>query len=277
MTKQELTEQILRKQSYLCIGLDTDLNKIPSHLRHEKYPLVAFNKQIIDATAEYTIAYKLNTAFYEAQGAKGWESMQRTLELIPKNILTIADAKRGDIGNTCDMYAQAFFEALTFDAITLSPYMGKDSLEPFLKYENKWLILLVLTSNESSIDFQFLPLQNGNLLYEQVLTQAQKWANFERLMFVVGATQSESIAKVRKLAPLNFLLIPGIGTQGGDLEAVSKHGFNADIGILVNVSRAVIYASKDKTFAQTAKKEAQNLQALMQNYLEKYYFTHYSV
>jgi orotidine-5'-phosphate decarboxylase len=271
MNRSQLFDQIKNKESYLCVGLDTDLEKIPSHLLKEKDPVFEFNKQIIDATHQYTVAYKPNLAFYEALGVAGWESLQKTLEYIPKDIFTIADAKRGDIGNTSSLYAKAFFEHLTFDSITVAPYMGEDSVKPFLKFKDKWVILLAHTSNIGAADFQLIESKaTGRRLYEEVLIRAQTWGSADQLMFVVGATQADKIEEIRKLAPENFFLVPGIGAQGGDLELVSKAGLNKQCGLLVNSSRGIIYASADKNFASAAKREAEKVQQEMKVCLDKY-------
>ncbi len=271
MNRTELFQQIKSKKSYLCVGLDTDLDKIPKHLLSEKDPVFEFNKQIIDATYKYSIAYKPNLAFYEALGLKGWESLQKTLEYIPKEIFTIADAKRGDIGNTSSLYAKAFFEQLSFDSVTVAPYMGEDSVKPFLKFKNKWVILLAHTSNIGATDFQLIESKiSGRRLYEEVLIRAQTWGTPDQLMFVVGATQADKIEAIRKLAPNNFFLVPGIGTQGGDLELVSKVGMNKECGLIVNSARAIIYASPEKDFAQAAEREAKKVKEDMELYLEKY-------
>jgi orotidine-5'-phosphate decarboxylase len=275
MTKKELFEQIKKKQSYLCVGLDTDINKIPAHLRTSKDPVFEFNKAIIDATADYAVAYKPNIAFYEALGSKGWESLQKTIEYIPKENFTIADAKRGDIGNTSGLYAKAFFDkeasGLDFDSITVAPYMGEDSVTPFLKYEGKWVILLALTSNEGSYDFQRIEEQgSGNKLFEKVIRKSQEWATPEQLMYVVGATRADMLTEIRKLAPYHFLLVPGVGAQGGSLEEVSKYGMNRECGLLVNSARGIIYASSGTDFATAAGSAAKELQLEMKEYLEKY-------
>lgn len=273
MTKQQLFEQITKKNSYLCVGLDTDIKKIPSHLLKEKDPIFEFNRQIIDATAEYAVAYKPNIAFYEALGARGWESLQRTIEYIPKECFTIADAKRGDIGNTSGLYARTFFDksssGLDFDSVTVAPYMGSDSVMPFLEFEGKWVILLALTSNAGGDDFQQLSVGDKHL-FEQVILTSQKWADSERMMYVVGATKADKLLKIRELAPEHFLLVPGVGAQGGSLEEVSKYGMNKQCGLLVNSSRAIIYASSDEDFAQVAAKEAQVVQQEMEKYLQMY-------
>lgn len=270
MTSNELLEQIRKKRSYLCVGLDTDINKIPSHLRSEPDPVFAFNKAIIDATAPFCVAYKPNIAFYEAMGPRGWESLEKTLSYIPQDIFTIADAKRGDIGNTSGLYARTFFEYLNFDAVTVAPYMGADSVTPFLAYEGKWVILLAHTSNEGSQDFQLLESGSGRKLYEEVLIRSQQWSGPDRMMYVVGATQADKIASIRKLVPDHFFLVPGIGAQGGDLRAVSEKGMNAQCGLLVNSSRAIIYASSGTDFAVAAGNEAQKVQQEMDQYLQQY-------
>ena len=269
MTKKELTRQIFERSTYLCVGLDTDVQKIPAHLRREKDPVFAFNRQVIDATYAYTVAYKPNIAFYEAMGASGWDSLARTVEYIPDEIFTIADAKRGDIGNTSGLYAKAFFETMDFDAITVAPYMGADSVTPFLKYPGKWVILLVHTSNPGSEDFQNLTV-GDKLLYEQVMEKAKAWCGAEQMMFVVGATQAEKFAAIRRLADDYFFLVPGVGAQGGSLDKVSQLGLTHQGGLLVNSSRSIIYASDGKDFAQQAGKEAKKMQQEMQRYLELY-------
>lgn len=271
MNRKQLFDHIQQKQTYLCVGLDTDLDKIPKHLLSEKDPVFEFNKQIIDATHQHCVAYKPNLAFYEALGSKGWESLQKTLEYIPKDIFTIADAKRGDIGNTSSLYAKAFFEQLNFDSITVAPYMGEDSVKPFLKFKDKWVILLAHTSNIGAADFQLIESKaNGRRLYEEVMLRAQSWGGSDQLMFVVGATQADKIESIRKLAPDYFFLVPGIGAQGGDLELVSKFGMNKQCGLLVNSARAIIYASTEKDFAQAAKREAEKVSEEMKIYLNKY-------
>ena len=269
MTKQELIQEIRRKKSFLCIGLDPDLNKIPKHLLDTEDPIFEFNKAIIDATNEYCVAYKPNTAFYEAYGVKGWQSLEKTINYIPKNCFIIADAKRGDIGNTSSYYAKTFFETLPCDAVTVAPYMGSDSVQPFLEHENKWVILLALTSNKGSYDFQFKELE-GKKLYAQVIEKAKEWGTSEQLMFVVGATRAEEIAEVRKLAPDNFFLVPGVGAQGGSLEDVVKYGANSKCGLLVNSSRGIIFAGDDEHFAIAAKKEALKIQSEMALYVQRY-------
>lgn len=271
MNRSELFQQITKKSSYLCIGLDTDLEKIPRYLLTEEDPIFEFNKQIIDATHDLCIAYKPNLAFYEALGSKGWRSLERTLEYIPKGIFTIADAKRGDIGNTSKLYARAFFDSMDFDAITVAPYMGADSVTPFLGFPDKWVILLAHTSNTGSSDFQLIESQSsGKKLYEEVILKAQQWASPDQLMFVVGATQSDKIGSIRALAPESFFLVPGVGAQGGDLEQTSRFGMNKQCGLIVNSSRAIIYASSDIDFAARAREEAQKVQREMAACLEKY-------
>lgn len=266
MNRNELVEQIRSKKSYLCVGLDTNLSKIPPHLLQHEDPVFEFNKCIIDATHDLCVSYKLNTAFYEASGVKGWQSLEKTLNYIPKNIFTIADAKRGDIGNTSTQYAKAFFETMSFDSITVAPYMGKDSVQPFLEFANKWTIVLALTSNEGAFDFQTLDVNDGKV-FETVLRKVSEWGNPENLMFVVGATKAEQLSQIRNIVPNHFLLIPGVGTQGGSLADVSKFGMNNDIGILVNVSRQVIYAGNDENFAIKAREAALVLQQEMATYL----------
>lgn len=269
MDRNELFQQILNKKSFLCVGLDTDIKKIPTHLLDLEDPVYEFNKRIIDATSELCVAYKPNIAFYEAMGAKGWETLQKTLDYIPKNIFTIADAKRGDIGNTSGLYARAFFEQMSFDSVTVSPYMGSDSVKPFLTYEQKWVILLALTSNKGSEDFQLLETPEGKL-YEQVLKKSSEWGTLDELMYVVGATNASYIENIRKIIPDHFLLVPGVGAQGGDMEAISKAGMNSKCGLLVNASRSIIYASNGENFADAAKQEATKLQQEMASYLDKY-------
>lgn len=273
MTYEALFEQISQKKSYLCIGLDTDIRKIPAHLNKAADPVFEFNKQIIDATADFCVSYKPNIAFYEASGVSGWESLQKTIEYIPKSHFTIADAKRGDIGNTSGLYARTFFDpsasGLDFDAVTVAPYMGSDSVTPFLEFENKWVILLALTSNPGSGDFQRLEV-DGKPLYEHVLKTSQTWAGPDRMMYVVGATQAAEFEKIRTIIPDHFLLVPGVGAQGGNLEELSRFGMNKHCGLLVNASRSIIYAGNGVDFAQKAKQEAQLLQQEMAVYLDKY-------
>jgi len=271
LTTAQLTQQIQLKKSFLCIGLDVDLNKIPKHLIKTEDPIFEFNKAIIDATHDLCVSYKPNTAFYEACGLKGWQSLEKTINYINQNypeIFTIADAKRGDIGNTSSMYAKAFLEDLNFDSVTVAPYMGKDSVEPFLAFENKHTILLALTSNEGAFDFQTLAL-NGKKLYEQVLETSKSWKNAENLMYVVGATKAEYFAEIRKIVPDSFLLVPGVGAQGGNLQDVCKYGMNDQIGLLINSSRGIIYASNQEDFAQKAREEAMKLQGEMEIILSK--------
>lgn len=267
MTRQELIAQIKAKQSFLCVGLDTDPARIPAHLLHEEDPVFAFNKAIIDATKEYAVAYKPNIAFYECMGPKGWESLRKTIEYIPDNCFVIADAKRGDIGNTSSYYAKTFFEYLQCDAVTVAPYMGEDSVTPFQDYVGKWVILLALTSNKGALDFQFMTDINGEELYKRVLKKSAKWGTDENLMYVVGATRAEGIGEVRKLVPNHFFLVPGVGAQGGSLEDVAHYGWNKDCGLLVNASRSILYASTGTDFAEKAALEAQELQQQMQKIL----------
>jgi orotidine-5'-phosphate decarboxylase len=266
MTKQELISQINQKNSFLCVGLDTDITKIPQHLLSEEDPVFAFNKAIIDATKNYCVSYKINTAFYESMGVAGWQSFIKTIEYIPKDIFIIADAKRGDIGNTSAQYAKAFFETMPCDAITVAPYMGRDSVQPFLDFTNHWTIVLGLTSNEGAKDFQLTKIDNS-YLYEQVLSTVASWGTDENLMFVIGATQAIELSNVRKILPNHFLLIPGVGAQGGSLEDVYRFGKTKDTGLLVNASRAVIYASSGEDFAEqagiVAKEYAEQMKGLM--------------
>ena len=270
MTIEKIYEQIKQKKSFLCIGLDTDIDKIPKYLGKEKLPLFEFNKQIIDATHHLAVAYKPNTAFYEAYGIKGWKSLKKTINYIKNNypeIFTIADAKRGDIGNTSTHYAKAFFDELNFDSITVAPYMGSDSVEPFLAFADKFTILLALTSNVGGLDFQVLKDENGITLYEKVIQKSLNWKNSDQLMYVIGATRPEYFKKIRKIIPDHFLLVPGIGAQGGSLQEVCKYGLNKDIGLLINSSRGIIYASNKKDFAQKAKEKALELQREMKAYI----------
>ena len=267
MTREELFQQIQRKRSFLCVGLDTDIRKIPTHLLDEEDPVFEFNKQIIDATKDLCVAYKPNIAFYESMGVKGWESLQKTLDYIPNEIFTIADAKRGDIGNTSKMYARTFFVEMDFDSVTIAPYMGSDSVKPFLDFEGKWAIVLALTSNEGGLDFQMIEDNNGVPIYQKVLSTIQNWG--ENIMFVVGATRAEMLSQVRSLAPDSFLLVPGVGAQGGSLEEVAENGLNEYCGLLVNSSRGIIYASSDERFADEARKKAMELQQKMELQLVK--------
>lgn len=265
MNRLELFQQIKNKKSYLCVGLDTDIEKIPSHLLSTEDPIYEFNKAIIDATKEFCVAYKPNLAFYEALGIKGWESLKKTIDYIPNDCLIIADAKRGDIGNTSALYAKAFFNELKADAVTVAPYMGKDSVTPFLNFENKWVIVLALTSNEGAKDFQTSLLSESNTpLYEKVMRSVKEWGTEDQIMFVVGATRAEQFAHVRSIAPSNFFLVPGVGAQGGDLQAISKAGFNDQCGLLVNSSRQIIYASNQSDFAIKAEEEAKKVQQEME-------------
>lgn len=261
MTYESLFKIIQKKKSFLCIGLDTDINKIPKHLLQTEDPVFEFNKAIIDATHDMTVAYKPNIAFYESLGPKGWESLAKTvnhIRNITDEIFLIADAKRGDIGNTSAMYAKTFFETYDFDAITVAPYMGKDSISPFLSFEDKWSIILALTSNPGAADFQYcMDKDSGEKLFEKVLTTAQNWATKDQIMFVVGATKAESLTEIRKVAPDHFLLVPGVGAQGGSLHEVAKYGMNKHCGLLVNSSRGIIYASNDKDFAEAARKSTE--------------------
>ena len=271
MTKQELIQQINEKKSFLCVGLDTDIKKIPAHLLDTEDPIFEFNRQIIDATAPYCIAYKPNLAFYECGGLKGWIAFEKTISYRKKNYpnhIIIADAKRGDIGNTSKMYARAFFEEMNVDALTIAPYMGEDSVTPFLGYEGKWVILLALTSNKGSQDFQ-LTCDNGTRLFEKVIKKSQEWANDENMMYVVGATQGQMFEDIRKIAPNHFLLVPGVGAQGGSLEEVCKYGMIPhDCGLIVNSSRAIIYADSTERFAEVAGEKAKEVQQQMAELLK---------
>jgi len=268
MNRDYLIHQIKEKESYLCVGLDTDIEKIPAYLKSRTDAVFEFNKQIIDATADLCVAYKINTAFYEALGAKGWEAMEKTVQYIPSTHFKIADAKRGDIGNTSFQYAKAFFETLPFDAITVAPYMGSDSVKPFLNYADKWAIVLGLTSNEGSKDFEQLRVDK-NYLFEEVIKKTAEWGTQNNLMFVIGATKAFEIASIRKIIPNHFLLIPGVGAQGGSLEEVSKFGMNKDCGLLVNASRAIIYGGTNENFAEKARAVAVQYQTEMKSYLSR--------
>jgi orotidine-5'-phosphate decarboxylase len=271
MTHQELFTQITRKKSFLCVGLDTDLEKIPAHILPEEDPLFIFNKGIIDATYSQAVAYKMNTAFYESLGLDGWKSMQQTINYIREKhpeIFIIADAKRGDIGNTSNKYAEAFFNHLNVDAITVSPYMGEDSLRPFLQHDGKWTIILALTSNKGAADFQYTRNKNGVSIFEKVLDTASEWGSHNNTMFVVGATKAEQLREVRKIVPKHFLLIPGVGAQGGSLKAVVDNGINEHCGLLVNASRSIIYAGNDKKYDKSAHKKALELQKEMKTHLK---------
>jgi orotidine-5'-phosphate decarboxylase len=269
MTRATLTEQIRLKQSYLCVGLDTDPRSVPSFLQSFPDPVFEFNKRIIDATRAHCVAYKINTAFYEVSGAAGWETMKKTADYIPTTHFKIADAKRGDIGNTSSLYARAFFETLSFDAVTVAPYMGEDSIRPFLEYTGKWTILLGLTSNSGAADFELQAHQDG-LLYESVLRKASHWGTIENLMFVIGATQAGWFNRIRAITPDHFYLVPGVGAQGGSLKDISGHAMNKDVGLLVNASRAVIYAGSGEDFAEQAGSVAAGYAVEMAAYLMKY-------
>ena len=272
MERKQLIEQIFTKKSFLCVGLDTDLNKVPKFLLNEEDSIFSFNKAIIDATAPYCVAYKPNLAFYECYGLKGMEAFEKTITYLKEkypNHFIIADAKRGDIGNTSKMYAQTFFKEYNVDALTIAPYMGEDSVKPFLEYEGKWVILLALTSNKGSHDFQLFEDKDGVRLFERVLSKAQEWGTTENLMFVVGATQGSLFADIRKLASDSFLLVPGVGAQGGSLQEVCKYGMNKDCGLLVNSSRGIIYASSEANFAEIAGEKAKELQQEMEKELDK--------
>ena len=272
MDKKQLFENIKAKKSFLCVGLDTDIKKIPQHLLKEEDPIFSFNKAIIDATAPYCIAYKPNLAFYESMGVKGWISFEKTIKYLNENYpnhFIIADAKRGDIGNTSAMYARTFFEEMNIDSVTVAPYMGEDSVSPFLTYPNKWVILLALTSNKGSHDFQLTADSNGERLFEKVLRQSQNWGNDENMMYVVGATQGKMFEDIRKVAPNHFLLVPGIGAQGGSLEEVCKYGINSTCGLIVNSSRAIIYADSTENFAKVAAEKAKEVQQQMEAELAK--------
>ena len=271
MNRQQLIEQILKKKTFLCVGLDTDINKIPAHLRNEEDPIFAFNKAIIDATAPYCVAYTPTLAFYECYGLKGMKAFEKTVNQLKKNYpkhFIIADAKRGDIGNTSTMYAKTFFEEYDIDALTVAPYMGEDSVTPFLAYQDKWVILLALTSNKGSHDFQFMEDKEGVRLFEKVLTKSLQWGNKENMMYVVGATQGEMFKDIRKWVPDHFLLVPGVGAQGGSLQDVCHYGMNKDCGLLVNSSRGIIYASQDKDFAEIAALKAKEMQQQMSEELQ---------
>ena len=272
MTKEQLFEQIIKKQSFLCVGLDTDIRKIPQHLLQEEDPIFSFNKAIIDATAPYCIAYKPNLAFYESMGVKGWISFEKTIQYLNENYpeqMIVADAKRGDIGNTSAMYARTFFEEINVDAVTVAPYMGEDSVTPFLGYDGKWVILLALTSNKGSHDFQLTEDTEGKKLFEKVLVKSQEWADANQMMYVVGATQGKAFEDIRRLAPDHFLLVPGVGAQGGSLEDVCQYGMNKTCGLIVNSSRAIIYADTTERFAEVAGQQAQEVQQQMAAELKK--------
>jgi len=271
MNRQQLINEIITKKTFLCVGLDTDINKIPAHLKNEEDPIFAFNKAIIDATAPYCVAYKPNLAFYECYGLKGMLAFEKTIQYIKENHpnhFIIADAKRGDIGNTSKMYAQTFFEEYNLDSVTVAPYMGEDSVKPFLEYDGKWVILLALTSNKGSHDFQLTEDKQGERLFEKVLKKSQEWGTTENLMYVVGATQGKMFEDIRRIAPEHFLLVPGVGAQGGSLQEVCKYGMTKDCGLLVNSSRGIIYASTDTDFAEVAAIKAKELQEEMAVELE---------
>lgn len=271
MNRQQLINEIFTKKSFLCVGLDTDINKIPEHLKKEEDPIFAFNKAIIDATAPYCVAYKPNLAFYECYGLKGMIAFEKTIKYLKENHpnhFIIADAKRGDIGNTSKMYAQTFFEEYNLDSVTVAPYMGEDSVKPFLEYDGKWVILLALTSNKGSHDFQLTEDKQGERLFEKVLKKSQEWGTTENLMYVVGATQGKMFEDIRRIAPNHFLLVPGVGAQGGSLQEVCKYGMTKDCGLLVNSSRGIIYASKDEDFEEIAAQKAKELQLEMASELE---------
>lgn len=272
MNKQQLIDEIKRTGSFLCVGLDTDIRKIPAHLLQCENPILEFNRQIIDATAPYCVAYKPNTAFYETMGAEGWNNLQKTVDYIREKYpekLIIADAKRGDIGNTSAMYARTFFESMGVDAVTVAPYMGEDSVKPFLGYDGKWVVLLALTSNKGSHDFQMKTVDNGMKLFQQVLTTSKEWGSDETMMYVVGATQSEMLSEIRRIIPDHFLLVPGVGAQGGSLEEVCRYGMTRDCGLLVNASRSIIYASNGEDFAAAAAAEAKKLAEEMKKHLSQ--------
>ncbi|MCD4698672.1 MAG: orotidine-5'-phosphate decarboxylase [Bacteroidales bacterium] len=271
MARSKLFNLIKKKRSFLCIGLDTDIKKIPSHLLNDEDPVFSFNKEIIDATHQYAFAYKPNIAFYESMGSKGWISLEKTIHYLKKlDVFTIADAKRGDIGNTSALYARTFFDNLDFDAVTVAPYMGSDSVSPFLGYDNKWVILLALTSNKGAFDFQFISnKENNRRLFEEVLIKSTQWGSADEMMFVVGATQAEMLSDIRKIIPGHFLLVPGVGAQGGSLQEVAKYGLNKQCGLIVNSSRGIIYASQEKDFAEIAGQKARELQLEMEAILKE--------
>lgn len=266
MIKEQIIDQIKKKRSFLCVGLDSDIDRIPLFLKNEKDPIFEFNRRIIDATKDFCVAYKPNLAFYEAMGPKGWEALEKTMAYIPENIFTIADAKRGDIGNTSSLYAKTFFEYLNFDAVTVAPYMGIDSVTPFLK-KNKFVILLGLTSNKGSHDFQFTELKNGKRIFEEVIEVSKNWADNDQLMYVVGATNAQELRNIRKIVPDHFLLVPGFGAQGGSLEEVVENGMNKDCGLLVNSSRGIIYADNSEKFDEIARIKAKEIQIKMDQLL----------
>lgn len=263
MNYPELVNQIKKKKSFLCVGLDTDLNKIPKHLLDTEDPIFEFNKQIIDATKDFCVAYKPNIAFYEMLGTKGWDSLQKTIDYIPNDIFTIADAKRGDIGNTSLYYANTFFDTYDFDSVTVAPYMGSDSVTPYLQYKDKWAIVLALTSNKGADDFELQKLESGEYVFEKVLSTSKEWGSEKNMMYVVGATRPEMLAEIRKIVPNHFLLVPGVGAQGGSLTQVVKYGMTKDVGLLVNSSRGIIYAGNGEDFAQKAGEKAKSIQEEM--------------
>lgn len=270
MNRHQLIEQIRKKNSFLCVGLDTDISKIPAFLQDKADPVFEFNKAIIDATKDYCVAYKPNIAFYECNGKKGWESLEKTLNYIPDDCFTIADAKRGDIGNTSAMYASTFFTTYNFDSVTVAPYMGSDSVTPFLNHQNKWVILLALTSNKGAMDFQMDTIDSGDRVFEKVLRTSQEWGNEENMMYVVGATRGELFSDVRKIVPNHFLLVPGVGAQGGSLSEVCRFGMTKDCGLLVNASRSILYASSGTDFAEKAADEAKAISQEMQQLLKQH-------
>jgi orotidine-5'-phosphate decarboxylase len=267
MNREQLISNIKKKRSFLCVGLDTDIDRVPAILRNSDDPVFEFNKLIIDATKDHCIAYKPNIAFYESLGPKGWDSLQRTIDYIPEDIFTIADAKRGDIGNTSAMYAKTFFSTYDFDSVTVAPYMGHDSVQPFLQHENKWVILLALTSNSGADDFQQLLDADGTRIFEHVLKVSASWGTPENLMYVIGATKAKQLEQIRAIAPDHFLLVPGVGAQGGSLDDVCKYGMNDDVGLIINASRSVIYASSESDFAEKAAAAASSIRIEMEKYL----------
>ncbi len=269
MNRATLIQQIRHKRSFLCVGLDTDVNKIPEHLRSKEDPIFEFNKGIIDRTKDLVVAYKPNTAFYESRGPQGMESLRKTIEYIPDDILVIADAKRGDIGNTSRMYAQSFFDYYKADALTVAPYMGSDSVSPFLEYPYKWVIILGLTSNGGSMDFQQLSLADGGKLYEKVIEISSSYGTADNIMYVVGATQTDYISQIRKIVPDHFFLVPGVGAQGGNLQNVCQHGLNQDVGLIINSSRSIIYAGSGENYADAARSKCMELQAQMETILSE--------
>ncbi|MEM6642026.1 MAG: orotidine-5'-phosphate decarboxylase [Bacteroidota bacterium] len=270
MTREELLDQIKRKRSFLCVGLDPDLNRIPQHLLECEDPVFEFNKQIINATEPFAVAYKPNIAFFEALGSSGWDTLKKTVNYIPAHIFKIADAKRGDIGNTSSMYAKTFFEQMSFDAITITPYMGSDSVQPFLKFKNKWSVILAATSNSGAVDFQYLK-TGSEFLYQQVVRKSSAWGSADNMMYVVGATRPETLTEIRKIIPEHFLLIPGVGAQGGDLKAVCNFGMTDQVGLLINSSRGIIYAANDENFAEAASLEAKKVRDEMATILKSKY------